>query len=110
MKLPNYQRAIIDDRKFIEYCLNPNHHYGKHKAVVFQSALGINLSNFKILKTAVRRATAIEEAVFMGKFPHGDYYRVDFDMNRIGKTVAVRSNWVVKDGENFARLTSVFVL
>jgi hypothetical protein len=39
--LPNNDRAILDIRKIEDYCLNPAHPRGRHKAQVFRRALGI---------------------------------------------------------------------
>ncbi len=49
MRLPNPDYAIIDDQKLAGYCLNPEHTDGQHKAVVFQSALGIGVDEIKEL-------------------------------------------------------------
>ena len=38
--LPNYQKAVIRQDKTEGYVLNPIHPVGKHKAIVFKSALG----------------------------------------------------------------------
>lgn len=38
-RLPNYEHALIDDNKLRNYCLNPDHPVGKHKAKVFLAAL-----------------------------------------------------------------------
>jgi hypothetical protein len=47
MKLPNAEKAFIDNKKLLDYCLNPLHEEGKHKARVFQSALGIGENKSK---------------------------------------------------------------
>ena len=39
--LPNPDRAVVDLAKLRDYCLNPQHEEGKHKARVFASALGL---------------------------------------------------------------------
>jgi hypothetical protein len=44
--LPNYERAEILRSKIVEYALNPANDVGKHKARVFQSALGFDQSNW----------------------------------------------------------------
>lgn len=41
MKLPNGAKAVIPEGKLEDYCLNPFHPDGKHKAKVFGKALGI---------------------------------------------------------------------
>jgi hypothetical protein len=35
MKMPGGHAAIVDRQKLTEYCLNPEHPRGKHKARVF---------------------------------------------------------------------------
>ena len=45
MKLPNAELAIIDEEKIRDYCLSMDHPRGKHKARVFQSALGLAASD-----------------------------------------------------------------
>jgi hypothetical protein len=42
--LPNYE-AVIEDSKFVSYALSPQSDRGQHKARVFESALGFNLTN-----------------------------------------------------------------
>jgi len=43
--LPNYQRAVIPENKLLRYSLDPTHPRGRHKAIVFKSALGFDQSN-----------------------------------------------------------------
>ena len=45
MKLPNADKAIIDSKKIKDYCLNPDHPRGKHKAKIFQSSLDLTFEN-----------------------------------------------------------------
>lgn len=51
MKLPNGDRAEIPMQKLIGYCLNPEHPSGKHKARVFESALGITAEDVDVLRS-----------------------------------------------------------
>jgi hypothetical protein len=44
MKLPNGERADLGS-KIEDYVLNPSHWEGRHKARVFESMLGITLSD-----------------------------------------------------------------
>jgi hypothetical protein len=41
-RLPQSDEAILDVRKIEDYCLNPSHPRGRHKARVFRDALGIH--------------------------------------------------------------------
>jgi hypothetical protein len=49
-QLPNKTKAFVDIRKIEEYCLNPLHQRGKHKAKVFKSALGLSKKDSRILQ------------------------------------------------------------
>jgi len=42
--------------------------------------------------------------------PYGQRYIVDFDLVCKGRTVRVRSAWIVRIGEDLPRLTSCYVL
>jgi hypothetical protein len=41
MRIPNGEHATIDIRKIQDYCLNPSHPRGRHKAGVFRDALNL---------------------------------------------------------------------
>lgn len=49
MGLPNGHRAELGT-KLEDYVLNPAHGEGRHKARVFESALGITLTNADLLR------------------------------------------------------------
>jgi hypothetical protein len=72
--LPNYEEAVIEDSKFVSYALNPQSDRGQHKARVFESALGFNLTNWERLKQAIlaalphRPATLTSETTFGRKY------------------------------------------
>jgi hypothetical protein len=53
MKLPNGSKAVIPEGKLEDYCLNPFHPDGKHKAKVFEKALGITQEDSGELKKLV---------------------------------------------------------
>jgi hypothetical protein len=48
--LPNYQNAVIPQNKLVKYSLDPTHPRGKHKAIVFKSALGFEQSDWELLR------------------------------------------------------------
>ncbi|WP_430516888.1 DUF6883 domain-containing protein [Bradyrhizobium yuanmingense] len=39
--IPNGKKATIDIRKLKDYCLNPSHPRGRHKARVFRDSLDL---------------------------------------------------------------------
>ncbi|RRA98894.1 DUF6883 domain-containing protein [Larkinella rosea] len=110
MLLPFAERAIADDSKFTDYCLNTEHPVGKHKARVFQSALGINLTNWEILKDTILDAVLLNPAVYQGKNSYGELYSVIFQMNYTNKDAIICSTWIIHEDENFPRLTSCYVI
>src|SRR5262249_16953343 len=53
MKLPNAENAFIDIAKLRDYCLNPNHPEGKHKARAFLEKLGLGRSDAELLRKII---------------------------------------------------------
>ena len=90
MRLPNGLNAFVDDAKLVEYCLNPNHPRGKHKAWVFAAA-GYTEASAPILKAALLEAAETLEAVPTDADEHGHRYTLDFELHAPRKTVRVRS-------------------
>jgi hypothetical protein len=109
MKLPNGERAIVDVRKLQEYCLNPHHTRGRHKARVF-ALVGIHQGDAAVLREAILSAARNAEARPGSANPYGQRFIVDFDLAREGRSVRVRSTWIVRIGEDLPRLTSCYVL
>ncbi|NJO66197.1 MAG: hypothetical protein HC832_00995 [Leptolyngbyaceae cyanobacterium RM1_405_57] len=110
MKLPNPDRATIDNQKLTGYCLNPNHADGQHKAYVFQSALGIGLDEVEELKAALREAVRLYDAIPGKSNQYGQRHIIDFLMTRLEKQAVVRSVWIVRNDENLPRLVTCYVL
>ncbi len=108
--LPFAERAQADDSKFLGYCLDTDHPYGKHKARVFRSALGITIDNWQILRDAILSAVLLNSAIHEGRNSYGEIYVVDFVMVHQAKTATVRTSWIIDNGQNFPRLTSCYVL
>lgn len=109
MKLPNGERAVVDDSKLRQYCLSPLHWQGRHKAKVFAS-VGIGQDDSAILKEALLSAARESEAATGAATPYGQRYIIDFDLFRHGRTVTIRSAWTVRTGESVPRLTTCYVL
>jgi len=110
MKLPNSEQAIIAPQKLVGYCLNPQHPEGRHKALVFQSALGIGIDEASELRAALLDAIQVNDAVPTQRNQYGQKYVVDFTMTRLDKQAVVRSVWLVREREGFPRLVTCYVL
>lgn len=85
MKLPNPEQALIPAEKLEGYSLNPNHSEGRHKAMVFHSALGIGLEEAEELRSALRQVLITQEATPIALNPYGQKYQIDFEMTRLDK-------------------------
>lgn len=110
MTLPNADKAVVEIRKLRDYCLNPDHHRGRHKARMFKSALGFTAEDAPELQHLLLNAAREKEAVFLGADDYGQRYTIDLTVSTIRGTASVRSLWIVRVGENFPRLTSCYVL
>ena len=110
MKLPNPERAIIDNQKLTGYCLNLNHADGKHKARVFKSALNLDIKDVDELEAALIKAIKNNDAVPENRNQYGQKYIIDFSMTRGDRTAIIHSVWIIKNQENFPRLVTCYVL
>ena len=81
MKLPNPDRAVVDIEKLRDYCLNPYHPRGRHKARVFASALGLTANEVSDLRNALLAAVITQDAVATDLDGYGQRYVLDFTMN-----------------------------
>jgi hypothetical protein len=84
MKLPNAPHALVDTSKLRDYCL--------------------------LLGKALLDAALSNEAILGERDMYGQRYVIDFLMSGDGGQAMVRSTWIVLSSENFARLTSCYVL
>jgi hypothetical protein len=110
VKLPNSDKAVVDLAKLTDYCLNPLHPYGRHKARVFESALGITRQSVDRLRSALFVAAVQEEAILGTRDAYGQRYVVDFFMDGLSGQAMVRSSWIVLTGEDFPRFITCYVL
>jgi hypothetical protein len=110
VKLPNPDRAIVDVLKLTNYVLDPIHPRGKHKARVFNAAFGIVKQDAEWLRGLLLRAARDEDAVSISNDEFGDRYRIDFVAVGVDRDATIRSSWIVRRGETFARFVSCYIL
>jgi hypothetical protein len=110
MKLPNFERAVVDIAKLSNYSLNPLHDVGKHKARVFQAALGLTVADAAWLREKVLEAAHNMDAVTGPTSVFGEKYIIDLMLVREERMATVRTSWIVEHGTDFPRLTSFYVL
>jgi hypothetical protein len=110
LKLPNADRAFVDVAKLRRYCLSPTHAVGKHKARVFASVLGLTDADAEELRAALLEAARTLDAIPGEKDEYGQRYTLDLILAGPAGQATVRSTWIIRAGEDFARLTSCYVL
>jgi hypothetical protein len=109
MTLPNADRAVVEIAKLRDYCLNPYHEDGKHKARVFAAALGLGRADAEWLRQRLLEAVASQPATVVSETRFGALYVVDFLLTTASRSAIVRSGWVVRYSEDFPRLTTCYV-
>jgi uncharacterized protein DUF6883 len=82
MKLPNAQNAVVDIAKLRDYCLNPNHPKGKHKARAFLDKLGLERNDAEYLRQAILEGILEAEAVEEEATGYGRRFVVDLELQR----------------------------
>jgi hypothetical protein len=109
-RLPNPERAILDIRKLEDYCLNPQHARGRHKARVFRESISVVRGDSSWLRSVLLAALPNSEAVELGSDSFGSRWRVDALVSRQDKNIMVRTVWIVRAGETAPRFVTCWVL
>jgi hypothetical protein len=110
VKIPHGDRAEVSLRKLRDYCLNPLHDEGKHKARVFSSVLGMTAADAEALRGFLLEAVRAQEAQLGYLDAYGQRYAVDLQVEWRGKRAIIRSGWILEHGSDVPRLTSCYVL
>ena len=105
-RLPHGDQAILDMRKIEDYCLNPLHPRGRHKARVFREVLDLQRSDASWLRGALLEAARSAEAFRDGEDAWGTHWRLDANLRRQGKSTVVRTIWIVRTGESVPRFVT----
>lgn len=108
--LPNARSAILDLRKLEEYCLSRSHPRGRHKARVFQEALGIGRNQASWLRRQILEVLTEADAMELGTDDYGRRWRVDIPLTRQSRRVVIRTLWLARNGENAPRFVTCWVL
>lgn len=110
MRLPNGNRAFVDIVKLSDYCLSPLHPLGRHKARVFDSALGLKSEHAEELRQVLLKEACEADATLGTRDYYGQRYTIDFELEAGDRVAVVRSAWITLADEDFPRFTSCYVL
>jgi hypothetical protein len=110
MKIPNAEHAVVDIRKLRNYCLNPIHEDGKHKAHLFATMLGITARDSETLRDILIDAVKTNDAQLGRRDEYGQRYFIDFILEWRGKRAMIRSGWIIEHITDTPRLTTCYPL
>lgn len=109
-KLPHAQRAIIEISKLRNYCLNPEHPRGRHKAQVFRHALGIDRPDAEHLRDMILDGIQTANAMLLDSDKFGQRWRVDLEISGPKKLAVVRTVWIIHPGADAPRFVTCWVV
>ena len=113
MKLPNAENAVVDIAKIRDYCLNPDHPEGKHKARVFLNKLGVTKNDADHLRQLILEGILVADAIEESSIVYGRRFVADLSISSaqgaVLCTAVVRTAWIIRNEEDFPRLTTCFV-
>jgi len=113
MKLKEIVSAIeIDPRKLTSYALNLQHPEGQHKAGVFESVLGYNLSNYEILVNEIDKNALEAEAIPKRSDRYGVRYETRIEVYGVNnRHASIIIGWIIEPyNPSVAKLITLRVL
>ena len=109
MKLPNAGNAVVDLQKLADYCLNPEHERGKHKARVFAATCGLTAEHAELLRQALLDAAQQGEAISTASDAYGQRFVIEWNVAGPTGEADIRTAWIVHHDEDFPRFVSCYV-
>jgi hypothetical protein len=110
MPIPHAERAVVDLRKLRDYCLNPLHDEGQHKARLFATALGMTAEDAEDLRALLLQAVITFDAQVGRRDAYGQRDTGDCLLAWREKQAIVRSGWIIEHGSDTPRLTTCYPL
>jgi hypothetical protein len=108
VKLPNADQAQVERAKVEDYLLDPAHPDGWGKARFF-SSVGFQLQDWQVLASALRKVALESTVCESTESRHGREYVLDGTIaTPSGRSVVVRTIWVISAGAEAPRLVSAY--
>ena len=110
--MPGYEKAYTDPNKFYRYSLDPNHTRGGDKAVVYQAALGYNLTNAESLIKQIDVSIKSGNAKLVSTWYNGYGFIFKFITSVVGPNGNhrdVASEYIIDSNSDFPRMTTNYV-
>ena len=108
MKLPNRNKATVPTNKLTKYLLSETHPRGKSKARFFLDA-GFKTSNYSALSKALKKVAQNADVTGKVSSVHGEKYVLDAMIESpTGKTMKVRTIWIIDKGQKRPRFVTAY--
>lgn len=108
MKLPYNKNVIIPKEKLTKYVLSETHAVGKFKAKFFLK-FGFDETNISVFKDALKTIAESEEVKEELSSTYGTKYLIDSKMKTpSGKTIKVRTVWIIEGDNKRTRFVTVY--
>jgi hypothetical protein len=108
--LPYAENAVVDIRKLRDYCLNPEHKDGKHKARLFAATLGMTVDNAEELRQILLDIVKNHEVKLGRQDDFGQRYTLDFEISWQNREATLRSGWIIEPGSEIPKMTTCYPL
>lgn len=108
MKLPNRDKVVIPKDKLLKYLLSETHPHGKSKARFFLRH-GFRQSNVQTLSNALENIARTAEVTNKVSTAHGEKYVLEGNIKpSIGKTIRIRTIWIIDKGRKSPRFVTAY--
>ncbi|MEH2391598.1 MAG: DUF6883 domain-containing protein [Nostoc sp.] len=110
MKLPNYELAVVPQRKITEYLLSPTHPDGRSKQKFF-TAFGFSVEDWETFAKALLNHVADNCVTKIEDSPFGTRYAVEgILLSPDGRNPMIRSAWFIETGETIPKFVTSYPL
>jgi len=108
VRLPNADRAAVEDAKVRDYLLSPTHPVGRFKSVFFV-ALGFSADQWEILRDALLDLARVGDANPGQASPFGFKFEIRAILRGpSGRQANVVTVWMVSNGQDFPHFVTAF--
>lgn len=99
---------MISQSKLVKYILSQTHPVGRFKAKFFRQS-GFDETNANLFEEALKAIAESQDVQKVIKSPYGTKYLIQGKIETpIGKTVAVKTVWIIEKGETNPRFVTVY--
>jgi hypothetical protein len=108
VRLPNVDRAVVDEGKILDYLLSHSHPVGRFKSVFF-SALGFSIDDWRSLHRAILEVARSGDATPGQPSSFGQKFEIRASLiGSSGRQATVVTVWMVSNGQDFPHFITAF--